>query len=123
MPYVDYLYYTETYKGVSVDETDFPTLEIRASEIIDELTMHKVKQGSLDTYSPFIQEQFKKAMCAQIEYIDSIGGVDVLDEQPMQSMALGKFNYSGQNTNTGNSNVSPRVKSLLFPTGLLYRGL
>ena len=119
MPYVDYLYYTETYKGVSVDEADFPALELRASEIIDDLTMYKVAQSGLSNYPIFIQGQFKKAVCAQIDYIDSMGGVDVLDEAPMQSMGLGKFNYSSSNTaGNGSSNVSSRVKSLLFPTGL-----
>ena len=124
MPYVDYTYYTETYKGESVSADDFPALELRASEIIDDLTMYRVAQSSLGSYSEFIQAQIKKSVCAQIDYIDSMGGIDVLDEAPMQSMGLGKFNYSaGSATGNGNNNVSGRAKSLLAPTGLLYRGL
>lgn len=126
MPYVDFSYYTNTYKGASVGLADFPAIELRASEIIDDLTMYKVAQQGLTLYPIFVQNQFKKAICAQIDYIDSMGGVATLDEAPMQSMGLGKFNYSsGSNTGTGNgsSNVSGRAKSLLAPTGLLYRGL
>lgn len=124
MPYVDYTYYNETYKGKSVTAEDFPALELRASEIIDDITMYRVAQSSLGSYSELIQTQFKKAVCAQIDYIDSMGGIDVLDEAPMQSAGIGKFNYSGGNSSTGSKdNTSPRVTSLLFPTGLLYRGL
>ena len=126
MPYVDYSYYTEIYKGKSVDEADFPSLESRASEIIDDLTMYKVAQRDLGSYDAFVQEQFKKAVCAQIDYIDSVGGIDVLDEDPFQSVGLGKFSYSKAQTSrsgTSSSNISNRAKSLLRPTGLLYRGL
>ena len=122
MPYVDYTYYIETYKGTLVSDTDFPLLELRASEMIDDLTMYRVAQTSLSNYSTFIQEQLKKAVCAQIDYIESNGGVDSLNEQSSQSMALGKFNYSGT-MEQSNIQISPLVTQYLFITGLLYRGI
>jgi hypothetical protein len=122
--YVDRLYYTDTYMGLSVEIADFPALEMRASEIIDELTMYRVAQNTegLDGYDIFVQAQFKKAVCAEIEHIDSMGGVDMLNEQTSQSMSLGKFSFSGESKGS-QSEISTRAIGYLTPTGLLYRGL
>lgn len=123
MSYVDYTYYTETYKGTSASYADFPALEMRASEVIDGLTMYRVAQSSLSNFPEFIQGQFKKAVCAEIDYIEANGGVDSLHEHGTQSMGLGKFSYSGSSDNQDNIPISPLVYQYLFITGLLYRGI
>lgn len=122
MPYVTYDYYTNTYMGTLAGESDFPILEARAAEIIDELTMYRVGQTLLSDYPEFIQSQFKKAVCAQIDCIETNGGLESLHGANYQSMKLGKFYYSGGTNRTGVS-ISPFAYKYLGPTGLLYGGI
>lgn len=122
MPYVTYDYYTGTYMGVLAGESDFTILEARASEIIDDLTMYRVGQTSLADHPEFVQEQFKKSVCAQIDCIESNGGVQSIHEINAQSMKLGKFYYSMGSDHEGLM-VSPLAYKYLSPTGLLYGGI
>ena len=137
MPYVDLAYFTDTYLG-TWDGTpqEFAKLERRASEMIDMYTMHKIPlKGGLDKFKPFIQEQVKKAVCAQIEYLDAMGGWDELVDGQLGgngAVRLGSFSYGGGASGGGSGdarqqswgdNISQFVKPLLAPTGLLYRGV
>ena len=111
MPYVDEAYYSNTFHG--------------AEEIVEEMTMHRLTPTSDRAMPEDIQERVKKAVCAQIEYLDANGGADLDNEAGLQSAGLGKFNYSlaaGSNGSSGQSVYAPRARRLLFPTGLLYRG-
>lgn len=123
MPYVDDKYYYDTFKGEPID--DFPSLRDRAEEIIEEMTMYRVTPVTFFVMSEDTQERIKKAVCAQIEYLDANGGSDMDNGVDIQSAGLGKFNYSRASGSDGNSSQSiyaPRAQRLLFPTGLLYRG-
>lgn len=125
MPYVDEAYYSNTFHGEPVDPADFPSLCLRAEEIVEEMTMHRLTPTSYRAMPEDIQERVKKAVCAQIEYLDANGGADLDNEAGLQSAGLGKFNYSlaaGSNGSSGQSVYAPRARRLLFPTGLLYRG-
>lgn len=123
MPYVDDEYYYDTFKGDPIDE--FPSLRDRAEEIIEEMTMYRVTPVTFLVMPEDTQERIKKAVCAQIEYLDANGGSDMDNGIDIQSAGLGKFNYSRASGSDGNSSQSiyaPRAQRLLFPTGLLYRG-
>ena len=125
MPYVTEAYYKDTFKGESVAITDFPSLCMRAEEIIEEMTMYRVSSTTFSSFSEDVQERIKKAVCAQIEYLDANGGSDMDNGADLQSAALGKFNYTksaGANGSTKQSVYSPRAQRLLLPTGLMYRG-
>lgn len=125
MPYVTQEYYNETYKGESVSSTDFPALCERAEEIIEEMTMYRLSATTFDGMSETVQDRVKKAVCAQIEYLDANGGSDMDNGADLQSAGLGKFNYTksaGTNGSTTQSIYSPRAQRLLLPTGLMYRG-
>ena len=125
MSYVDIEYYFEIFKGESVAETDFPYLCCRAEEIIEELTMYRLAPETFQTMSKEMQERIKKAVCAQIEYLDANGGSDMDNGVDIQSASIGKFNYSrasGSDGSSSQSTYAPRSQRLLFPTGLLYRG-
>ena len=125
MPYVDDKYYHDTFKGEPVDPSDFPSLCERAGEIIEEMTMYRVTSVSFITMPEDIQERIKKAVCAQIEYLDANGGSEMDNGADLQSAGLGKFSYSKAAGGDGSSSQSiyaPRAQRLLFPTGLLYRG-
>lgn len=125
MPYVTEAYYKDTFKGESVLSADFPSLCMRAEEIIEEMTMYRVSSTTFSSFSEDVQERIKKAVCAQIEYLDANGGSDMDNGADLQSAALGKFNYTksaGTNGSTKQSIYSPRAQRLLLPTGLMYRG-
>lgn len=123
MPYVDEAYYIDVFKGEPVN--DFPLLCERAGEIIEEMTVYRVTPITILVMPEDTQERVKKAVCAQIEYLDANGGSDMDNGVDIQSAGLGKFNYtkaSGSDGSSSQSIYAPRAQRLLFPTGLLYRG-
>lgn len=125
MAYVDEEYYKDTFQGESVDSADFPSLCTRAGELIEELTLYRLTPMTFLAMPEDTQEIVKKAVCAQIEYLDANGGSDLDNGSGIQSATLGKFSYSGSagaNGNTEQSRFSPRAERLLWPTGLTYRG-
>lgn len=124
MLYVTEEYYKETYKGEPVDSADFPALAERAEEIVVEMTGYRLTIPTFGELMEEDRERVKKAICAQIEYLDANPGIDT-DGAEFQSAGLGRFNFSratGTNGNSEQSIYSPRAKRLLFPTGFLYRG-
>lgn len=125
MSYVTENYYTEVFHGEPVADTDFLSLLCRAQEIVEEMCLYRVSEDNIDTFSKDTQERFKKAVCAEIEYLDTNGGSDMDNGADLQSAGLGKFNYTkatGVNGGTQQSVYAPRALRLLTPTGLLYRG-
>lgn len=125
MPYVDDEYYYEVFHGEPVDDTDFPSLCERAAEIVEEMCMYRIRPENMSSYREDIQERIKKAVCAQIEYLDANGGSDMDSGNDIQSAGLGKFNYTKAQTSGGGTQQSvyaPRAQRILAPTGLLYAG-
>lgn len=123
MPYITREYYNKFY-GEPVSESDFPPLLERASEIVEELTAYRLNEESYYKMDGFKTERIKKAICAQIEYLNANGGSDMDNGESLQSATLGRFSYSSGSgmTGEGQSIYSPRAIRLLAPTGLLYRG-
>lgn len=65
MAYADYEFYTTSYFGSVVPETDFPRLAERASEFIDLMTSDRLVDGlPTDERS---QKRIKKAVCSLAE--------------------------------------------------------
>lgn len=125
MAYVDEKYYNDTFHGEPVASADFPSLCERAGEMIEELTLYRLTPLTLLAMPEDTQEIVKKAVCAQIEYLDANGGADLDNGVGIQSATLGKFSYSGSagaNGSTEQSRFSPRAERILWPTGLTYRG-
>ncbi len=123
--YITETYYNDTFKGEPVDSADFPSLCGRAEEIVEEMTMYRVSDKTFLSFSEEVQERIKKAVCAQIEYLEANGGSEMDNGADLQSAALGKFNYTksaGANGSTAQSIYSPRALRILLPTGLMYRG-
>lgn len=125
MPYVTHEYYHDTFRGESINPSDFPSLLDRATEVIEEMCMYRVTPVTILAMPEEVQEQIRKAVCAQIEYLDANGGSDMDNGADLQSAGLGKFNYtkaSGASGSTQQSLYAPRAQRILAPTGLLYRG-
>ena len=125
MAYVTQDYYDNTFHGEPVDIADFPSHLGRAGEIVEEMCMYRISESNLDKYGTDTQERIRKAVCAQIEYLDANGGSDMDNGTDLQSACLGKFNYSkaaGTSGSTQQPIYAPRAQRILAPTGLLYRG-
>jgi hypothetical protein len=129
MGYIDYTYYKKEYKGLEIEENEFPRLATRAEEVIDELTGYKLKSTgvALDALPIFIAAQVKKATAAQVEYLSLQGNGTEHGESDISSVSIGSFSYSeGQNPERlgrDERRTSPAVTGHLVPTGLLYKGL
>lgn len=125
MSYVDQDYYDEVFHGEPVDPADFPSLCERAGELIEELTLYRLTPVTFPAMPESVQDLVKKAVCAQIEYLDANGGADLDNGGGLQSASLGKFSFTrgaGANGSTEQSQFSPRAERILWPTGLTYRG-
>lgn len=120
MSYIDEAFYNDTFKGEPVDTADFPSLSMRAEEIVEEMTMYRLTPTSFLAMPEDMQSRVKRAVCAQIEYLEANGGSDMDNGADFQSAGLGKFNYSKLSDISGI--YAPRASRYLFPTGLLYRG-
>lgn len=119
---VDESYYRDVYKGAEVYD-DLPTLLDRASDIVRQHTLYRM--DDISALPSFMQENVKKAVCSQAEFIDQNGGLDGLTSGGVTSFSIGKFSISGGASGNGSSRspaVSPLMLSYLEAVGLLYRG-
>ena len=70
MAYADYEFYTTSYFGSVVPETDFPRLAERASDFVDAMTFDRLVDGlPADERS---QKRIKKAVCSLTELMYQI---------------------------------------------------
>ena len=70
MAYADYEFYTTSYFGSVVPETDFPRLAERASDFVDTITFDRLVDG-LPT-NERSQKRIKKAVCSLAELMYQI---------------------------------------------------
>lgn len=125
MPYVVQDYYYGPFQGEAIDPVDFPRLLNRAEELVEEMCMYRIRPELMASFSPDTQDRIRKAICAQMEYMDANGGSDMDNGTDLQSAGLGKFSYTkatGASGSTQQSLYAPRAQRLLAPTGLMYRG-
>lgn len=61
MAYADYTYYSTSYLGTAIPESEFPRLAMRASAILDRLTFGRAATDTTNTAA------IKNAMCAVAE--------------------------------------------------------
>ena len=119
--YADKQYYRETFKGIPVeDDAELERLLMRASDHIDNVTNYRLKGVEFNTLADFFQEQVKKAVCAQVEYVTQSGGLDSFGSGDVTRVSVGQFSY--QNGSSG-SDMSNQALNYLKPTGLLYTGI
>jgi hypothetical protein len=123
MLYIDYAYYTDDFKGVSVTQEEFDRLVRRASDKVDSLTSYLLHRAEFTELDQLIQENVKKATAAQVEYLLSLGGELAVHGDAPSSVSISNFSYSTKSEGKGTQTVSPVVFDYLRPTGLLYRGV
>ena len=118
---VDKDYYTSVYGGTEYEDID--RLLIRAGHII----------GNVMLISPTGEEQetaYKNAVCAEAEYIGSVGGVEAWQGNfsgNASGFSIGSFSMSGGGSSGNGSGaagmgICSEAMAYLDRAGLLYRG-
>ena len=130
MAYIDSAYYL-TYSGKAAP-SDFAQLSELASNLIDALCGYQIGL-ELDLLDVGIVSRIKQATAAQVAFSSDQGGMAAIlsGSEAVQSASVGKFSYTlgGNGSSSGvlagfaGVKLSPLIEMILFPTGLLYRGV
>ncbi|MBC2303381.1 hypothetical protein [Listeria booriae] len=128
MAYVDYDFYTAIYFGEEIEVKDFPKLEAKARDKIDEITFYRVQKKGLDSFSEFVQTQIKKAVCAQIEYFIELGGTTAVAVNNADTVNIGRTamkanEFASTALGTDARMICSDARAFLSATGLLYSGI
>jgi hypothetical protein len=118
--YVDYAFYTGTYKGAAIAQADFDRLALRASEAIDQMTHDRaapVVEAATDTA---MIDKIKMAACAvaeKIQELEANGGI-------LTSESVGRgFSASYASKLTSDTAVLTKIaKRYIGRTFLMYPG-
>ena len=120
MGVVDYTFYSTVYMGTDADQASFPALCARASDVIGAVT-HWVDENKVMTLPAPIPTLYKKAICAQIDFL-SINGMDSLNESASAGYTVGKVTVHGKANASGGKlqeSISPLAIGFLEQTGLM----
>lgn len=129
MSYLNFEEFEDLTKS-DISVTDFDKLLPKACAVLDHATNHHYSRVDIETDNPWRVSQFKRALCAQIEYFYETGAstYEGINNEP-QSFTAGRttvtnasrFNPSG--ANESKPLVAEDVYIYLEGTGLLYRGI
>lgn len=120
MGVVDFGFYSMVYMGTDADSESFPALCARACDVIGAVT-HWVDESTIATLPPVLQTLYKKAVCAQIDFL-SINGMDSLNETASAGYTVGKVTIHGKANASGGKlqeSISPMAIAYLEQTGLM----
>lgn len=125
MPYLTFIEYNSI--GFSnVTEADFPKLERKASDVLDSITRDFYQHNDLETDYLVRRDKFKKAVAAQIDYFNDMGGTSAHQLNNSLSVTIGRTQMSVGDSNQkklNNTIVSDDALMYLRSMGLLYRGI
>ena len=120
MGVLDWTFYSTVYGGTDATSQTFPALCARACDVIGAVT-HWVDEETIATLPAFIQTLYKKAICAQIDFL-SINGIDSLNETATGGFTVGKVTVHGKANASGGKlqeSISPMAIAYLEQTGLM----
>ena len=120
MGVVDFTFYSTVYGGTDADVQTFPALCARASDVIGAVT-HWVDDATIITLPELIQTLYKKAVCAQVDFL-AINGIDSLNESETGGFTVGKVTVHGKAKEAGgkmSESISQLAISYLEQTGLM----
>ena len=121
MGVVDYTFYTTVYGGTDATPQTFPALCARAGDVIGAVT-HWVDDATIATLPALFQTLYKKAVCAQIDFL-AINGMDSLNETETAGFTVGKVTVHGKSGTTSGGklteSISPLAVGYLEQTGLM----
>lgn len=113
MAYADYEFYTTSYFGSVVPETDFPRLAERASDFVDTMTFDRLVDG-LPT-NERSQKHIKKAVCSLAELMYQI---ELAEKNATNAAASGTSTTVGSGGSTTGivTSVSSGSESISYAT-------
>lgn len=113
MAYADYDFYTTSYFGSVVPETDFPRLAERASDFVDTMTFDRLVDG-LPT-NERAQKRIKKAVCSLAELMYQ---VELAEKNAANAAASGASTTIGSGGSTTGivTSVSSGSESISYAT-------
>lgn len=121
--------YFEAYKGSSVD--NFDRLNGISQSFVEYLT--RKSESELLELPEAILKKVKDAICAEIDYLDSLGGtITVNSKQDLQKTSesyAGSYSYTVDSKNIATVEFvnglpkAPLIEIYLGTTGLLYAGV
>ena len=119
---VDFCFYSTVYMGSEADAASFPALLARAEDIVSAMTRYAVNEANINTLPPLVQTLYKKAICAQIDFL-AINGAESVTAGGDGGFTVGKVTVHGKNSSgeTGrmSGNISPLVTQYMEQTGLM----
>lgn len=129
MALVDLAYYSTVYMGQEAPDCDFPVLEARAEDMIGALTRWAVDEDSFPRLPALVQTLYKKALCAQIDFL-AVNGLDVVASSTNgPGFTVGKVSVSGKSGSDMVRSgaiadfIAPMAIACLEQTGLLNRAV
>ena len=113
MTYADYEFYTTSYFGSVVPETDFPRLAERASDFVDTMTFDRLVDG-LPT-NERSQKRIKKAVCSLAELMYQI---ELAEKNATNAAASGTSTTTGSGGSTTGvvTSISSGSESISYAT-------
>lgn len=118
---VSYSYYTDTFLGAGVSQEEFPRLESRAEDLLNEVT-----RKALDKYASLpadVQEVIQKAICYQVDYYN-LYGLQVGYAEEERGFTVGKVSVQAGGIAAGvKTYVCPMALGLLENAGLMSRSV
>lgn len=127
MAIVTYQYYTDTYMGETIAQTDFPRIEARAERAIAKLTHGRATEANFAALYPFQQAAVQEAICAQCEYYALYGTeISVNGDTGSAGWSIGEMRINGRSSSAsgGKENIAATMIcagaiAALEQTGLL----
>ena len=113
--------------GFSGTEMELKTLLSRAADVVNNAIY--LSGRTVESVPCKLRDVVYKAVCAQADYIDSVGGIDCMNDSGGGSVSLGNFSYSDRGSASGGSSedracrLCSQAETYLLPTGLLYKGV
>ena len=109
---VDYTFYSTVYMGDAADNTTFPALCARASDVVGAMT----RWVDVSTLRDPVLTLYKKAVCAQIDFF-GINGLDIATAGEDRGFTVGKVTVNGK---TGGLAAKGRFADDISPLALVY---
>lgn len=122
MGIVDFDFYSNVYMGTDADAASFPALCARACDLIGAVT-HWVDDSTILKLPAQIQTLYKKAVCAQVDFL-VINGTDSLNESGSSGgWTVGKVTVHGDSKRSAGGKLAESISALaigyLEQTGLM----
>lgn len=122
MAYADFTFYSESYAGTAISQSDWARLSMHASIIIDQVTFDRVAAVIEADEDTATIEKIKMATCAVAEEYKRLDKLNGGGE--VQSERVGNYSVTyAQSQKSDHAKLADVAKLHLGGTGLMYRGL